>query len=149
MKLRKILFPTDLTRAGNQALELATALARDSGAHLIIAYIEEPLPADAELYYAPVLTDREQLLGTLQEVRPNDAQVPCEHRLLTGDPATQIIDLAQQEQVDLIVMPTHGRKGLSRLLMGSVAEAVVRRAPCPVLSVRQRLEAGSKAGAGE
>jgi nucleotide-binding universal stress UspA family protein len=60
-----------------------------------------------------------------------------ERRLLAGDPAEAIIRLAQTEDVDMIVMGTHGRRGLTRLLMGSVAEAVVRAAPCPVLTVKQ------------
>ena len=60
-----------------------------------------------------------------------------EHHLVTGEPATAIVRLATSEQADLIVMATHGRSGLSRLLMGSVAEAVVRQAACPVLTLRQ------------
>jgi nucleotide-binding universal stress UspA family protein len=63
--------------------------------------------------------------------------VPVERRLLAGDPADAIIRLAESENIDLIVMGTHGRRGLSRLLMGSGAEAVVRAAPCPVLTVKQ------------
>ena len=66
-----------------------------------------------------------------------DSNVPVERRLLAGDPADAIIRLAESEHIDLIVMGTHGRRGLSRLLMGSVAESVVRVAPCPVLTVKQ------------
>ena len=73
----------------------------------------------------------------LEAVVPTDPTVPYEHRLITGDPATAIARLAEEEQADLIVMGTHGRTGLTRLLMGSVAEAVVRRAPCPVLTYKQ------------
>jgi nucleotide-binding universal stress UspA family protein len=63
--------------------------------------------------------------------------VPYEHHLITGDPATAVVQLAEEENVDMIVMGTHGRTGLSRLLMGSVAEAVVRKANCPVLTFKQ------------
>ena len=73
----------------------------------------------------------------LSEIKPADPEVPYEHRLITGDPATAVVELADEEAVDMIVMGTHGRTGLSRLLMGSVAEAVVRRAKCPVLTFKQ------------
>jgi nucleotide-binding universal stress UspA family protein len=59
-----------------------------------------------------------------------------EHHLKEGDPAAEILRLAQEARVDLIVMGMHGRTGLGRLLMGSVAERVVRQAPCPVLTVK-------------
>jgi nucleotide-binding universal stress UspA family protein len=59
-----------------------------------------------------------------------------ERRLVIGDPALEILDEAQESKVDLIVMGTHGRSGLGRLLMGSVAESVVRKAACPVLTVK-------------
>jgi universal stress protein A len=79
----------------------------------------------------------DDLRRMLQAVVPTDPNVPCEHRLITGDPSTAIAKLAEEEHADLIVMGTHGRTGLTRLLMGSVAEAVVRRAPCPVLTYKQ------------
>jgi nucleotide-binding universal stress UspA family protein len=62
--------------------------------------------------------------------------VTVEHHLKEGDPATEILRLAEERKVDVIVMGTHGRTGLGRLLMGSVAEQIVRKAPCPVLTVR-------------
>ena len=62
----------------------------------------------------------------LREVGPSDPAVPHEHRLLTGDPASEIVRIAQEEGVEMIVMGTHGRTGLMWFLMGSVAEAVVR-----------------------
>jgi nucleotide-binding universal stress UspA family protein len=73
----------------------------------------------------------------LADVKPRDPRVVCEHHLLAGDPAEAIIRTAEQEGVDIIVIGTHGRTGLTRLLMGSVAEAIVRRATCPVLTVKQ------------
>jgi nucleotide-binding universal stress UspA family protein len=76
----------------------------------------------------------EKLLG---KVVPPDPAVPVIRRLVTGDPASEIPRVAKEEKVDLIVMGTHGRTGLLRMLMGSVAELVVRRAPCAVLTVRQ------------
>jgi nucleotide-binding universal stress UspA family protein len=80
----------------------------------------------------------------LSEIVPADASVGFEHRLVIGSPATAIVYLAEKEKVELIVMPTHGRTGLMRVLMGSVAEEVVRKAKCPVLTVK----AAAKAPAG-
>jgi nucleotide-binding universal stress UspA family protein len=81
----------------------------------------------------------------LEAIKPTDPDVAYEHRLITGDPSTAVARLAESEGVDLIIMGTHGRTGISRLLMGSVAEAVVRRAPCPVLTYKQpSTEAASK-----
>ncbi len=79
----------------------------------------------------------EELKKMLQDVVPSDPQVGCEHRLVSGDPAGAITRLAESEGVDMIVLGTHGRTGISRLVMGSVAEAVVRHSPCPVLTFRQ------------
>lgn len=138
MKTRKILFPTDFSADGQHALELATSLARDGGS-LVIIHVEEPPMAygGGELYLGIQEPDREELRKTLAAVVPTDPAVPCVHKLLVGDPAEAILQVAESDQVDMIVMGTHGRRGLTRLLMGSVAEAVVRRATCPVLTVKQ------------
>jgi nucleotide-binding universal stress UspA family protein len=72
----------------------------------------------------------------LHAVRPTDPSVPYEHRLLTGHPAEEIVRFADEADCELIVMGTHGRTGFKRLLMGSVAEAVVRRARCAVLTFK-------------
>jgi universal stress protein A len=139
MNQRKILFPTDFSHTGDAALELATSLARERGAQLLIVHVEEPPAAygAGEMYYGMPDPVTEDLRKMLEQVTPTDSQIPCERRLITGDPATSIARLAADEGVELIVMGTHGRTGLMRLLMGSVAEAVVRRAPCPVLTLRQ------------
>jgi nucleotide-binding universal stress UspA family protein len=138
MNAPKILFPTDFSTAGQTALELATSLARDRGAKLIIAHVEEPPMAygGGELYYGIEEPDREQLKKMLTEVLPTDPSVGYEHKLVVGSPATAIVYLAETEKVDMIVMPTHGRTGVLRALMGSVAESVVRQAKCPVLTVK-------------
>jgi nucleotide-binding universal stress UspA family protein len=143
MHADKILFPTDFSPASEDALRWATALARDSGATLRIVHVEEPPMAygGGEAYIA---LDDEQTKGELRRILgnvvPGDHHVPFEHMLLLGDPASAIVEEAERENADLIVMGTHGRTGLSRLLMGSVAEAVVRRAKCPVLTVKHPAE---------
>lgn len=138
MNAKKILFPTDFSTASDAGLQQATALARDSGAKLVIVHVEEP-PAvygTGELYYGIAEPDESALLEMLHAVVPTDAGVPYEHYLLRGDPAERIVTFADHEKCDMIVLGTHGRTGLSRLLMGSVAEAVVRRANCAVLTFK-------------
>lgn len=139
MKARKIVFPTDFSDAGNHALQWATSLARDTGATLVIVHVEEPPMAygGGEMYYPVEEPNRDYLRRSLAEVLPTDDTVPYTHKLLVGDPADAIVQIAESENAELIVMGTHGRTGLTRLLMGSVAEAVVRKAPCAVLTVKQ------------
>ena len=139
MNLRKILFPTDFSPASQEALRWATALARDSGATITIIHVEEPPMAygGGEMYLGADEGDREELRRSLVKIVPTDPRVPFEHKLLAGDPATAIVEVADSENADVIVLGTHGRTGLTRLLMGSVAEAIVRRAKCPVLTIKQ------------
>jgi nucleotide-binding universal stress UspA family protein len=145
MKLQRILVPIDFSSGSDAALDLATSLARDSGGTLILAHVEVvPLSAaGGEYLYAIPEPPTEELLAKLNKVTPPDSRVPVERRLLAGDPAEAIIRLAETEKADLIVIGTHGRRGIRRVLMGSVAEVVVRTASCPVLTVKQSAAAGS------
>ena len=139
MNARKILFPTDFSHTGDAALGLATTLARDTKAKLIIVHVEEPPMAygGGDAYYGVLDPPRDELDRMLGQVKPTDESIEYEHRMITGEPANSIVRLAESEQVDFIVLGTHGRTGLSRLLMGSVAEAIVRRATCPVITFRE------------
>lgn len=147
MTTRKILCPVDFSTLGQAALETATSLARDRGSKLLIAHVQEPSLAyiGGEFYYGVEEPSRGELEKMLRAVVPTDPNVGYEHRLVTGEPAQTIVDLAETEGVDMIVLTTHGRTGLSRLLMGSVAEEVVRKANCPVLTIKAN--AAAKAGA--
>lgn len=138
MNAKKILVPVDFSSGSEAALDLATSLARDSGAKLLIAYVQlTPLPVGGgEFIYTVPEPPTDELRARLLKVLPKDAKIPVEHCLLTGDPADSIVKLAEDEKVDLIVMGTHGRRGLTRILMGSVAELVVRWAKCPVVTVK-------------
>ncbi|MFI4873844.1 MAG: universal stress protein [Blastopirellula sp. JB062] len=139
MKMNKILFPTDFSHCGDAAMRLATAIAKDFGATLLILHVEEPPTAygGGEMYYGMMEPSLDEVKKMLHEVRPTDEAVPCVHRLISGDPPHAILNLAEEEKVDLIVMGTHGRTGLLHLLMGSNAETIVRKAKCPVLTFRQ------------
>jgi universal stress protein A len=138
MQTKKILFPTDFSTASDAALDHATAIARDAGAMLTIVHVEEPIDSyGGELYYGIPLPSNPEVRRMLEKVVPAHAAVAYEYRLEPGSPAETIVRIAREEGADLIVMGTHGRTGMSRMLMGSVAEAVVRKAPCPVLTLRQ------------
>ncbi|MFM9025500.1 MAG: universal stress protein [Planctomycetaceae bacterium] len=142
MPTKTILLPTDLSTASDAALVHAEALAKQSGARLLIVHVEEPPLAygGGELYYGIPEPDSERILKMLEDVRPRDPAVPFIHKLTMGDPAGEIVRIATDERAEMIVLGTHGRTGMVRLLMGSVAEAVVRRAPCPVLVYREAAE---------
>ena len=146
MIARKILFPTDYSHLSDAALEHATTLARETGATLMIAHVEEPPIAygGGEMYYGIPDPDREEVERMLAAVKPTDPAVPVRYHLLSGDPAKEIVRLADEENVDMIVMGTHGRTGIGRMLMGSVAESVVRHAKCPVMTFKSGAPSAAK-----
>jgi nucleotide-binding universal stress UspA family protein len=139
MNVKRILFPTDFSHTGDAALRFATSLAKESDGRLIIVHVQEaPLAyGGGEMYYGIPEPTSDELMNMLHDVKPTDASVPAEYRLVTGDPADAVVRLAEDDGVDLIVLGSHGRTGLTRLLMGSVAEAIVRKAHCPVLVYKE------------
>jgi nucleotide-binding universal stress UspA family protein len=138
MKAQRILVPIDFTPAGEAALETATTLARGSGGKLLIVHVREPKGLAENLVYDILYQElsTEELTRKLEAVVPPESGVPYEHRLLSGTPVDGILRTAESEHVDLIVLGTHGHRGIAHVLLGSVAEAVVRRAKCPVLAVK-------------
>ncbi|MBN9518079.1 universal stress protein [bacterium] len=137
LQVRAILHSTDFSERSGYALQLASALARDYHARLILLHVV-PRP--------PVVFGSEGLLPESQDLRAEAREqldgllVPgegllAERRVMEGDPVAVILHVARETPADLVVLGTHGRTGLGRLLMGSVAEQVVRLAPCPVLTV--------------
>lgn len=136
LALRTILQPTDFSAPSDYAFRLACSLARDHGARVIVLHVAQTPTVYGEMgAYAVADYSLGALRADLKRLRgPDDLAV--EHMLLEGDPAAEIVRIADENQCDLIVMGTHGRTGLGRLFMGSVAEQVMRRAPCPVLTVK-------------
>jgi nucleotide-binding universal stress UspA family protein len=138
LPLRVILHPTDFSERSRAALQLACALARDHGARLLLLHVAE-LPA-AAYGEAVLVLDRvayaDELQGKLEQVAVAAPPGRVERRVVVGDAVTEIVGVARETPCDLIVMGTHGRTGLRRALLGSVAEQVMRRAPCPVLTVK-------------
>jgi nucleotide-binding universal stress UspA family protein len=136
--INTILFPTDFSEQADQAQRMAEALARDHGAHLVILHVMPPPPVLAGemgmmVPEAPELPA--EVWERLNDLKP-EGVTGVERFLVRGEAASEIVRMAREQKADLIVMGTHGRTGLGRLLMGSVAECVVRRAACPVLTVK-------------
>jgi nucleotide-binding universal stress UspA family protein len=133
-----ILHPTDFSERSQHAFWLACSLARDYGARLIVLHVvAAPAVVYAEGMVPPI---PEELRAAAQEeldrLQAPRADVRAERRLAEGDAVEETLRVARETNADLIVVGTHGRTGLGRLLMGSVAEQVVRRASCPVLTVK-------------
>jgi nucleotide-binding universal stress UspA family protein len=144
MNVKHILFPTDFSDGNDAALAYASLLAAESGGTLHILHVDDlqDVGADmAEFGYTCGTPwdyrDRAKVLDELEAVRPTVDGVPYEHHYRRGTAATQIVRFAESQAVDFVVMASHGRSGLARIVMGSVAEEVMRKAPCPVLIVKQ------------
>jgi nucleotide-binding universal stress UspA family protein len=143
LSIRTILHPTDFSAYSDYAFRLACSLARDYGARLTVLHVAEPAMAFAAegVLMLPSVAEPQMLRERLDQLQPADPKVQVEHRLVEGDAATEILQVAEATKCDMIVLGTHGRTGLGRFLMGSVAEQVVRRARCPVLTVKTPLPA--------
>src|SRR5262249_30567675 len=118
--------------------ELACALARDYGAHLVVLHVVSPptvvftegaVPPDMDL----IVTDAK---ARLDQLKAPDQNLTFERRIAQGQAVESILRAIHELDADLVVLGTHGHTGLKRLLMGSVAEQVLRKAPCPVLTVK-------------
>ena len=135
IRIEKILYPTDFSSYSNQAYFHAISLAEKHGASLTILFVYTP---DIVTPGAPDNEEQARAYWQkqLEQIRPLDATIPVRHVLLEGDPAGEIVRYGRDANVDLIVMGTHGRTGLERLLLGSVAEQVLRDAACSVLVVK-------------
>jgi nucleotide-binding universal stress UspA family protein len=147
LNIRVLLHPTDFTELSDQAMRMACALARDYNARLIILHvIPPPVVAYGEGVIPPDPVNRiKECQENLRLLKVPDDNVRAERRLEEGDPATVIVDVAREEHVDMIAMATHGRTGLDRLFAGSVAEQVIRKAPCPVLVTKMPLQEAATA----
>jgi nucleotide-binding universal stress UspA family protein len=144
MQFRHIMAPTDFSEYSKQAVTSALELAQKFGAKLTILHVIELPPYPVEGYVPPSLSatfmdDLErQATADLAQLVPEAAAANVEvaRVIAVGTPYRKIIETAEAEQVDLIVMATAGRTGFSHLVMGSIAERVVRTATCPVLTIR-------------
>jgi nucleotide-binding universal stress UspA family protein len=138
---QKILCPTDFSENAAYALGVALDLARQNCATLVLLHVADTLGPD-KLSFGEVASALQpeahvlRLEGQLRGMVPSNAGVPVRFLLREGDPPPVIEEVVRSEHCDLVVSGTHGRTGLSHLLMGSVAERIVRTAPCPVLVLK-------------
>jgi nucleotide-binding universal stress UspA family protein len=144
-RITRILVPTDFSIAADAALEYAFDVAERFGASIKVLHVlddpfrhqglsaEAYIPEAAALNKAVLEDARERLR---HRAVPRSARVPVETEVLFGHGARTIAEYAAGHGIDLIVMGTHGRTGFAHLMVGSVAERMVRTAPCPVLTVR-------------
>jgi nucleotide-binding universal stress UspA family protein len=146
MQIRTILLPTDFSDCGNYALAYATSLARKFAASIICVHVIEPIVPtvgySGMTEPLPIADITEQLEDSAERELPKVAEcdecagLNVEELIVYGDAAAEIVRVARERSVDLIVIASHGRTGLGRILFGSTAEAVVRHASCPVLVVK-------------
>jgi nucleotide-binding universal stress UspA family protein len=134
-RVGKILHPTDFSPLSKLALDAAGQLAADYRVPLVLLHVREPAVSYGELVPVEPPNIHELLLRDLRDLE-TPSGVAVEHRLETGPIADTIVRVARETGCELIVISTHGRGGLSRALLGSVTEAVLRRADCMVLSVK-------------
>ncbi len=145
LRLEKILVPVDFSDFSEEALHKGLGLAEDYGATLLVLHVmlepQTSMPyevyVDWEKIKAEVSEDSEKHMSRLitDDLKQ---RVNIEPIIAWGDPALKILQVAKDKGVDLIVMATHGRTGLSRVFMGSVADRIVRKAHCPVMVIRSR-----------
>ena len=146
MEIRTILLPTDFSECGNYALSYATSLARTFGASIVCVHVIEPIVPtvgySGMTEPLPIADIAEQLEDAAERELPKLAEceeaagLQLEELIVHGEAASEIVRVAKERNVDLIVISSHGRTGLGRILFGSTAEAVVRHATCPVLVVK-------------
>lgn len=142
--LKRILVPIDFSDCSKKALRYAVAFARQFGAELHLLYVVQLNyyvgdfgTVDIALLETEMRKSGEKQLASLAESEVGP-QLRCEKSVRTGRTVSEIVAVAKETEADLIIISTHGHTGLKHVLLGSVAENVVRHAPCPVLIVRQQ-----------
>ncbi len=144
MEIKNILFPTDFSDGSAQALAYAVDMAKRYGAKLHVVHIIYDV-AKATGWYVPHVSVNQMYdeikQGAQKEIERFGVEElsglkDIERSVITGVPHEEIINFVKKNKIDMIIMGTHGRKGIDRILFGSTAAQVVRFAPCPVLTVR-------------
>jgi nucleotide-binding universal stress UspA family protein len=138
LPLKNILHPSDFSDASAHALQLAIGLARDYHARLVLLHAVEPPVYYGEVGLSFIAPEeyQESARERIEALVGSDPKVVVESVVTEGMAASEILRVARERHCDLIVLGSHGRTGIGRVLMGSVAEEVARRSPCPVLIVR-------------
>ena len=141
LPVKKILVPTDFSASSDQAIDYAAMIAKAFKANIILLHIAEAIPYDAS--DSLIVVEGWPTLHKIAQARLNEVRkklvakgLAVKTHMLLGSPYREIVGKAKQEKADMIVMGTHGRRGVDHFLLGSVAEKVVRLAGCPVVTVR-------------
>jgi nucleotide-binding universal stress UspA family protein len=145
MEIKRILFPTDFSEGALNALPYAVDMAKNYGAKLYLLHVIYDIATASGLYVPHISVDemyKELESGARKELEKFGLEArkdlkDVEYTVIRGVPYEEILKFVQEKKIDLIVIGTHGRKGLDRVLFGSTAERVVRNASCPVLTVRE------------
>lgn len=145
IRVLKVLLPTDFSAGANHALEHALLYARTFDAELLLLHVVETLAVGyaSDLFPVPMSEVLQEMTGYAQgeldllAKRAEQAGVRARVLVIQGKPSHEIVRLAEQERVDLIVLGTHGKGVLDHALFGSTTERVIRKAACPVLSCRE------------
>ena len=143
LQLKHILVPVDFSDPSEKALKYAARFAEQFGSRVTLVHVIQPMVYPADFGYPPTVVDTldeavrrqvEERLSALARTAGTDTQSV----IRVGQPYFEIATAAKELEADLIIIATHGRTGLKHVLLGSTAERVVRHAPCPVLTVRER-----------
>jgi nucleotide-binding universal stress UspA family protein len=132
LPIKTILVATDFSPMSEHAVRFAGALARDYGARLVAVHVIRAVYAETAVFLDD--PDRSAAREALVALRVPGVEV--DYRLIEGEPVSTIVQVAREIGADLLVMGTHGRGGLLRVLLGSVAAGVLREAPCPVMTIK-------------
>lgn len=136
-RIRKIVVPVDMSEHSFLALDHARELARDHGASLaVIHVVENSIHPDVYRDHVPNATPSEEVRRTLVARLEGAEEVPMEVHVDAGNTVPTIVDFAEEQEADMVVVASHGLTGLERVLLGSVAERIVRHTSCPVLVVK-------------
>jgi len=146
--INKVLVPIDFSDYSKNALRYATQFAKQFSAKMFLVYVVEPViyPADFSMGQVAIPSTDIDLQKRAEEELKNlaknfiDPAIEVETIIKTGKPFVEIIETASEKDADLIIMATHGHTGVEHLLFGSTAKKVVRKAPCPVLTLREPIK---------
>jgi nucleotide-binding universal stress UspA family protein len=152
---KKILLPTDGSQGVSKAINVAVGMATEFDAEVhVLTVIEPPTLVLFDAGLGQVLSGEkfmeelrkaaQRIVRDTKEIIEESGHEDVETAVLEGHTAETILEYAQKNKTDLIVMGTHGRRGLNRIILGSVAEEIVRRSPIPVLTVRMRNDGKTK-----
>ncbi|MGD8305790.1 MAG: universal stress protein [Ignavibacteria bacterium] len=148
LEIQKVLVPIDFSDYSKNALKYAVNFSKQFNANMILVYVVEPViyPPDFSMgqIALPSVNTEWDIKAKEELDKLAKSEIPAEVKvatiLKTGKPFFEIIETAAEENVDLIIIATHGHSGVEHILFGSTAEKVVRKAPCPVLTLREPIK---------